>query len=197
MIPTFQPPPKPSWGDHIAFQTKRRMIELIANGFPRKAVADDVGMSEKGVDYHLANLKADLGLQSIADIVHYGIYHRIVPVKRFDAKLPPDAPEGRHRAVVCGYYKCGKTFVTKNGKQKYCCPNHCILAIALRRRAKEVVIRTAKCKHCGRSFRTTHSQQVYHNLRCKRQANSLRWHRKQRNQANKHKQRKGSHGSTD
>ncbi|WP_028111187.1 helix-turn-helix transcriptional regulator [Ferrimonas kyonanensis] len=50
--------------------TSLRVLELVAQGLPTKAIAKQIHLSERGVDYHLEALKQKLGANNRVHLIH-------------------------------------------------------------------------------------------------------------------------------
>lgn len=61
---------------------QKEIIELIALGCNTKEIALSLKISPKTVEYHRSELFHQLGIDSIAMLVHFAIYQEIVPVIR-------------------------------------------------------------------------------------------------------------------
>ena len=59
---------------------QREVLQMLVEGKSTKQVAHALGLSTKTVETHRAAIMARLGLRSIAELVHFGIRHKIVPL---------------------------------------------------------------------------------------------------------------------
>lgn len=56
---------------------ERDILKLLADGNTSRKIATALGISEKTVESHRGNIKAKLGLSSVAELTKYAIRHRI------------------------------------------------------------------------------------------------------------------------
>lgn len=56
---------------------ERDILRLLADGNTSRKIADYLGISEKTVESHRGNIKAKLGLSSVAELTKYAIRHKI------------------------------------------------------------------------------------------------------------------------
>ena len=61
-------------------QTQQQILTRIANGRPIKAIAKDMNLSQKTVDYHWGKLKSLLGVKNHVEAAHYAIARKLVPL---------------------------------------------------------------------------------------------------------------------
>jgi DNA-binding NarL/FixJ family response regulator len=71
--PETQPPAQPQLTVREA-----EVLQLIAEGFPNKQIADELNISIKTVEKHRQALMDKLKLHCIADLVHYAVKHGII-----------------------------------------------------------------------------------------------------------------------
>jgi|ERR1700674_274656 len=56
------------------------IIRLLAVGKPNKKIAAELGITLRTVETHRAKIMLKLGLHSLAELIHYAIRHKIVPL---------------------------------------------------------------------------------------------------------------------
>lgn len=56
---------------------ERDILKLLADGNTSRKIAEMLGISEKTVESHRGNIKAKLGLSSVAELTKYAIRHKI------------------------------------------------------------------------------------------------------------------------
>jgi DNA-binding NarL/FixJ family response regulator len=54
------------------------VLRLVARGFTNKAIATHLGISDRTVQGHLANIFSKLGAQSRTDAVMMGLRHKLI-----------------------------------------------------------------------------------------------------------------------
>ena len=59
---------------------EREVLQLLAEGYSNKEIADKLNLSLKTVETHRFNIMRKLGLHSIADIVLYAVRNHIIEV---------------------------------------------------------------------------------------------------------------------
>jgi DNA-binding NarL/FixJ family response regulator len=77
-VPTPPPPVELS-------RREAEVLQLIAEGFPNKLIADELQLSVKTVEKHRQSLMEKLNLHCIADLVRHAVAHGViegVPIKR-------------------------------------------------------------------------------------------------------------------
>lgn len=57
---------------------EREVLQLLAEGKSNKGVGEALGICDKTVETHRANVMSKLGLHSVAELVHYAIQNKIV-----------------------------------------------------------------------------------------------------------------------
>ena len=56
------------------------VLQLIAEGFGNKEIADRLQISVKTVEFHRGRLMAKLGAHNVADLIRYAVQSRVVSV---------------------------------------------------------------------------------------------------------------------
>ena len=57
---------------------QKEVLTLAASGAPYKCIADDLGISVEAVQRHMDNIRATLGIDSIAKLTHYALAKKMV-----------------------------------------------------------------------------------------------------------------------
>jgi len=161
----------------IALEVEHRIICLLANGFPPKYIAGQIGIAEKTLGWHIPKIRARLNCPSLADLVHFAIYHRLIPLKKDDHTFDPSRIPQGHHARRCGFIKCGASFLTKEN-QHYCCPEHAVMAKRLNdkmSRGTEFFMRICAYRNCRVEFRADRKDKIFHTRKCKLKETAMRW----------------------
>jgi len=64
-------------GPETLTNRERDILKLLADGNTSRKIAEALGISEKTVESHRGNIKAKLGLSSVAELTKYAIRHKI------------------------------------------------------------------------------------------------------------------------
>jgi DNA-binding NarL/FixJ family response regulator len=74
--------PRPADAGGLAALTEREVevLKLLAQGHNVKEIAAALEISTKTVNIHRANLMEKLQLHSLADLIYFGIRHKIVAI---------------------------------------------------------------------------------------------------------------------
>ncbi len=62
---------------------QREVLQLVAEGYSNKEMANILNLSLKTIEYHKHRLMQALGLQSTAELTKYAMEHRMVPPSQF------------------------------------------------------------------------------------------------------------------
>ncbi len=64
-------------------EREREVLQLIAEGFTNRNIAEKLGVSVKTVDNHRTNLMVKLGIHDTAGLVRYAIAHGLVSIDEY------------------------------------------------------------------------------------------------------------------
>lgn len=56
---------------------QKQVVRLISQGQPYKQIANELGISEQGVQKHVNRIKAVIPVTSTSDITRYALAHRL------------------------------------------------------------------------------------------------------------------------
>ena len=57
---------------------QREVLQLLAEGYLAKEIADILNISTKTVEYHKYQMMKDVGMKTVADLIRYAVKHNIV-----------------------------------------------------------------------------------------------------------------------
>jgi DNA-binding NarL/FixJ family response regulator len=60
---------------------ERQVLQLIAQGKSNPAIADELEVGVRTIESHRASLMTRLDIHNVADLVHFAIRHRLIPIK--------------------------------------------------------------------------------------------------------------------
>jgi DNA-binding NarL/FixJ family response regulator len=64
--------------DSVLTSREREIVQLLAEGKTNKEVAASLGISVRTVEAHRAAIMSKLGIDSLAELVHYAIRNNII-----------------------------------------------------------------------------------------------------------------------
>ena len=67
---------------------QREVLQLVAEGRPRKEIADLLNISVKTVEFHKASLMRELSLRNTAELIKYAIENGVIAVNRPGSESP-------------------------------------------------------------------------------------------------------------
>jgi DNA-binding NarL/FixJ family response regulator len=74
---------------HSLTPRQREVLQLVAEGYSRKEVAEILDISVKTVEFHKAKLTRELQLRTAADFTRYAIEHGLITPERSSVPLAP------------------------------------------------------------------------------------------------------------
>jgi DNA-binding NarL/FixJ family response regulator len=57
---------------------QREVLQLLAEGYLAKEIADKLNISTRTVEYHKYRMMKDLGLKTAAELIRYAVRHHVV-----------------------------------------------------------------------------------------------------------------------
>ncbi|WAS89796.1 response regulator [Nannocystis punicea] len=71
-------------GNNLLTARQREILARVATGMAGKAIADDLGIALKTVEFHKARISRQLGLRSRAAMTRYALEHGLAPLRKRD-----------------------------------------------------------------------------------------------------------------
>jgi DNA-binding NarL/FixJ family response regulator len=71
-------------GNNLLTTRQREILARVATGMAGKAIADDLGIALKTVEFHKARISRQLGLRSRAAMTRYALEHGLAPLRKRD-----------------------------------------------------------------------------------------------------------------